>query len=145
MRVGKILLQLWGHPMGESRKVIVDLVRASLGRPRAARANAGAAAQSPAPSSTTAVSGSNDENRQRPPEQQHPHGSDPDPLATDCFKAAFDIITYFFNDAMERLKDGKIEERSNHGLALELGHPHWGKYQRDRQQCIGGLRMYVLT
>lgn len=134
LRVGKILLQLWGHPMGESRKAIVDLVRASLARPQAAAA----APSSSSPSA--AASGSNDDNP-----QQHPDGPDPDPLATDCFKAAFDIITYFFNDAMERLKDGKIEERSNRGRPLEAGHSHWGKYQRDRKQCTGGLRTYVLT
>lgn len=114
IRVGKIILHLWGHPLGEPRAEMVKVMRASL--PRAGR--------------ITEKSGNSDGNAgNRTPEH----------LAPDFLKAAFDIITYFFDDAMVRLKDGRIEERSNDGRPLEAGHPHWGKYQADRKQCISGL------
>ena len=56
-------------------------------------------------------------------------------VASDFVNGVFDVLMYFIEDARDRLRDGVIEERSNNGRELIVGHPHWSKYDRERQQC----------
>lgn len=56
-------------------------------------------------------------------------------VASDFVNGVFDVLIYFLQDARDRLRDGVIEERSNNGRELNVGHPHWSKYDRERQQC----------
>lgn len=130
--MGNIILHLWGHPLGEPRKAILDLVRASL--PRTERAASG----------DTGFSTTKEDARQNNGDHggggSGGGGAVENSVMTDFFTAVFDIITYGVGDGMERLKDGSTEEKSNGGKALTAGHPHWTKYQRDRKQSIGMLK-----
>lgn len=133
MRIGKIILHLWSHPLQEPRQAILDLVRAS-------QPTTPTAAHSPPPSPSTGA-GSGDGGGGGGGSAAA--GGAPPPvntLATDFFKTAFDTSTYFMNDAIGRLRDGVIEERSNGGRVLETGHAHWNKYMRERKQCVGSLK-----
>lgn len=66
--------------------------------------------------------------------------ADARPLATEFFISAFDTINYFFNLALDHLRDGVIEERGNGGRSLEAGHEHWHKYMSDRKQVVSALK-----
>lgn len=114
-RVGRILLQLWAHPLGDSRKAILELVRASMS---ATTADGGAIGGSSTGAATVL------------PQNL---------LARDFFTAAFDVITMFFNSGMEHLRDGAIEESANDGRPLQPGHPHWQKYSNERKSCKSSL------
>lgn len=128
MRIGKIILHLWSHPLQEPRQAILDLVRAS-------QPTTLPEAHSPEPippaGAVSGGGGSIAANDATP---------SVNPLATDFFKTAFDTSTYFINDAIGRLRDGVIEERSNGGRVLEAGHAHWNKYMSERKQCVGSLK-----
>lgn len=131
MRIGKIILHLWSHPLQEPRQAVLDIIRAS-------QPTTPTAARKPPPSSTGGAGigggrgcGSTAAGSTPPPTN---------PLATEFFKTAFDMFSYFINDAIGRLRDGVIEERSNGGRVLEAGHAHWNKYMRERKQCVGALK-----
>lgn len=142
VRVGSILLQLWRHPLGEPRQVILDLVRTSTAT---ATATAAATVFSPPPASeATGVSmsggGSGGGGTSGGAGATVGETLPVNPLATEFFKATFDTITYFVNDSLDRLRDGVIEERGNGGKAIEAGHPHWIKYMSDRKSVVSGLK-----
>ncbi|CAM9896804.1 unnamed protein product [Ectocarpus fasciculatus] len=146
VRVGTILLQLWSHPLGEPRQVILDLVRASMAT--------SATAASPPPSPDVAAAtggvstsgggsggGGSGGGRTMTAETVP---VDARPLATEFFISAFDTINYFFNLALDHLRDGVIEERGNGGRPLEAGHEHWHKYMSDRKQVVSALKNMTL-
>lgn len=129
MRVGKIILHLWSHPLQEPRQAVLDLIRAS--QTTTAIATHSSPSSPPAGAGSGGSGGSGRGGDVSPPSN---------PLATEFFKTAFDVFSYFINDAIGRLRDGVIEERSNGGRALETGHAHWNKYMRERKQCFGALK-----
>ncbi|CAM9366400.1 unnamed protein product [Ectocarpus sp. 6 AP-2014] len=138
VRVGTILLQLWSHPLGEPRQVILDLVRASMAT------STTAASTPPSPDVATATGGvsmsgggGGGGGRTMTAETAP---TDARPLATEFFISAFDTINYFFNLALDHLRDGVIEERGNGGRSLEAGHEHWRKYMSDRKQVVSALK-----
>ncbi len=102
VRAGKILGELWSHPLGEPRQAILDLVRASTATEVPATAPAELAAGTADVStsgggsggSVGSTSGGTVVGRTIPDKF----------LATEFFKSAFDTITYFFNDALDRLR-----------------------------------------
>lgn len=118
-RVGRIILHLWRHPLNEARAAILEVVRASIEK-----------------SSSIADDGGRGRDGTK-----NFAGSTGDRVATDFFIGTYDIITYCFEDAMERVKDGAMEEKSNGRRSLRVGHPHWQKYQRDRKQSTGMFQM----
>lgn len=132
MRIGKIILHLWSHPLQEPRQAVLDLVRASQ------LTTAIAASSSPrSPPAGVESGGSGGSKGGGAGGDASPPTN---PLATEFFKTAFDIFSYFINDAIGRLRDGVIEERSNGGGVLDTGHAHWNKYHRERKQCVGALK-----
>lgn len=145
VRVGTILLQLWRHPLGEPRQVILDLVRASTATATATATVAATVFSPPLASEATGSSmwggGSGGGGTSSGGGGATIGNTLPaNPLATEFFKATFDTITYFVNDSLDRLRDGVIEERGNGRKAIEAGHPHWRKYMSDRKQVVSGLK-----
>lgn len=128
VRIGKIILHLWSHPLQEPRQAILDLIRASQST------ITGAHSPPPSPPAGAGIGGGGG---------RAAVGGAPPPtnlLATEFFKTAFDTFSYFINDAIGRLRDGVIEERSNGGRVLETGHAHWNKYMHERKQCVAALK-----
>lgn len=126
VRIGKVILHLWSHPLQEPRQAVLDLIRAS--QPATATAAPSPPPSPPAGAGIGSSGGSATTGNALLPT-----------LATEFFKTAFDTFTYFINEAIGRLRDGVIEERSNGGRVLEIGHAHWNKYLQERKQCVNAL------
>lgn len=105
VRVGKILGELWSHPLGEPRQVILDLVRASTAT-EASTTTVTVTAAGTAGVSTSGggsgggTTGGGGSGGRSSVGRTIPARS----LATEFFKSAFDTITYFVNDSFDRLR-----------------------------------------